>query len=189
MFMFMFMFMFMCMCMCMCMCHDPCRRFFLNRKMTACVKNLPIKCAFFSCVAFLLVTGHCFSWADFFNRWHQSYQMVCFKTKNTNLDKSWRALDWKKFKYFMAIWNILWRFVIFYNHWVHFVFIWYHVPRKIWQPWLTPCQICNLYPWKADKPPRQASSLRLSVVWIRSSRFAIPRKLSTPKGFQVLNLN
>jgi hypothetical protein len=25
----------------------------------------------------------------------------------------------------MAIWNILWRFGIFYNHLVHFVFIWY----------------------------------------------------------------
>jgi hypothetical protein len=29
------------------------------------------------------------------------------------------------FIYFMAIWNILWRFGIFYDHLVHFVFIWY----------------------------------------------------------------
>jgi hypothetical protein len=29
------------------------------------------------------------------------------------------------FIYFMAIWNILWRFGIFYGHLVHFVFIWY----------------------------------------------------------------
>jgi hypothetical protein len=35
-----------------------------------------------------------------------------------------RALDWKMFIYFMVIWNILWRFGIFYDHLVHFVFIW-----------------------------------------------------------------
>jgi hypothetical protein len=28
----------------------------------------------------------------------------------------------------MAIWNILWRFGIFYDHLVHFVFIWYIFP-------------------------------------------------------------
>jgi hypothetical protein len=56
--------------------------------------------------------------------------------------------------YDMATWNILQTFGIFYDHLVHFVFIWYifpvwvhfsglgtffrfwyHVPRKIWQPW------------------------------------------------------
>jgi hypothetical protein len=40
-------------------------------------------------------------------------------------------------KYFMAFWNILGTFWIFYDHLVHFVFcvqFWYHVPRKIWQP-------------------------------------------------------
>jgi hypothetical protein len=55
----------------------------------------------------------------------QGCQMVCFQTKNLNLGKFWRALDWKKFKYYMDIWNILWRFGVFYNHLVHFVFIWY----------------------------------------------------------------
>jgi hypothetical protein len=42
----------------------------------------------------------------------------------------------------MAIWNILLTFGIFYDDLIHFVFIWYiffrfwyHVPRKIWQPW------------------------------------------------------
>jgi hypothetical protein len=43
-------------------------------------------------------------------------------------------VDWKMLIYFMAIWNILQTFVIFYDHWVHFVFIWYRLPRKIWQP-------------------------------------------------------
>jgi hypothetical protein len=82
--------------------------------------------------------------------WDQGCQMVCFQTKNPNLGKFWRrALDWKMFTYFMATWNVLWIFGIFSDHLVHFVFIWYilysfgtffrfwyHVPRKIWQPWL-----------------------------------------------------
>jgi hypothetical protein len=33
----------------------------------------------------------------------QGCQMVCFQTKNPNLDKFWRALDWKMLTYFMAI--------------------------------------------------------------------------------------
>jgi hypothetical protein len=70
--------------------------------------------------------------------------MVCFQTKNPNFGKFWRALDWKIFTYFIATSNILWRFRVFYDHLVNFVFIWcifsgfgimYHVPRKIWQPW------------------------------------------------------
>jgi hypothetical protein len=43
--------------------------------------------------------------------------MVCFQTKNPNLGKFWRALDWKMFIYFMAICNILWRLGIFYDIW------------------------------------------------------------------------
>jgi hypothetical protein len=58
----------------------------------------------------------------------QGCQMVCFQTKSTNLGKFWRALDWKMFIYFMAIWNILWTFGIFFDHLVHFVFIWYIFP-------------------------------------------------------------
>jgi hypothetical protein len=73
---------------------------------------------------------------------YQGCQMVSFQTKNINLGKFWRAIDWKMFMYFMAIWNILQTFWIFYDHLVHFMFIfgpffrfWYHMPRKIWQPW------------------------------------------------------
>jgi hypothetical protein len=40
--------------------------------------------------------------------------MVCFKTKNPNFGKFWKALDWKKMdmfyghlEYFMDIWDIL----------------------------------------------------------------------------------
>jgi hypothetical protein len=54
--------------------------------------------------------------------------MVCCQTKNPNMGKFWRVLDWKMFIYFMAIWNILWRFGIFYVRLVHFVLIWYIFP-------------------------------------------------------------
>jgi hypothetical protein len=77
----------------------------------------------------------------------QGCQMVSFQTKNPNLGIFWRALDWKIWIYFMAIWNILQTFGIFYGHleyfmtiWyicvnlVHLFWFWYYVRRKIWQP-------------------------------------------------------
>jgi hypothetical protein len=51
--------------------------------------------------------------------------MVYFQTKNPELGKFWRDFDWKMLIYFMAIWNILRTFEIFYDHLVHVVFIWY----------------------------------------------------------------
>jgi hypothetical protein len=48
--------------------------------------------------------------------------MVCFQTKNPNLGKFWRALEWKILVYFMAIWNILQSFG-------NIVVIWYIFPR------------------------------------------------------------
>jgi hypothetical protein len=48
---------------------------------------------------------------------------ICFQTKNSNLGKFSRALDWKKWIYFMAIGNILRTFGIFYDHLVHFVLV------------------------------------------------------------------
>jgi hypothetical protein len=38
---------------------------------------------------------------------------VYFRTKNHNLSKFWRTLDWKMLIYFMVIWDILWSFGIF----------------------------------------------------------------------------
>jgi hypothetical protein len=58
----------------------------------------------------------------------QGCQMVSLRTKNPNLGKFWRALDWTMLIYFMVIWNILQTFGIFYDHLVHFVFIWYIFP-------------------------------------------------------------
>jgi hypothetical protein len=81
-------------------------------------------------------------------RWDKEYvqqgcQMVCFQTKNPNLGKFCRALDGKMLLYFMAIWHILRTFVIIYDHFEHFVLIWYifyHAQRNIWQPWRAVCE-------------------------------------------------
>jgi hypothetical protein len=54
--------------------------------------------------------------------------MVPFQTKNPNLGKFWKALDWKMLIYFMPILNILPTFGIFYNHSAHFAFIWHISP-------------------------------------------------------------
>jgi hypothetical protein len=57
----------------------------------------------------------------------QGCQMVSFQTKNPNLGKLWRALHWRMLIYFMALRNILQTFGIFYDHLVHFGFIWYNL--------------------------------------------------------------
>jgi hypothetical protein len=40
-------------------------------------------------------------------RFDQGCQMVYFQTKNPDLGKFWRALQWKMLVYFMDIWHIL----------------------------------------------------------------------------------
>jgi hypothetical protein len=50
---------------------------------------------------------------------NQGCQMAYFQTKNPNLGKLLRALDWKMLLDFMAICNILQTFGIFYDHSVH----------------------------------------------------------------------
>jgi hypothetical protein len=69
--------------------------------------------------------------------------MVSFQTKNPNLGKFWRALEWKILEYFKVIgifyghleyftvigifyghWNILESFEIFYGHLAYFIAIW-----------------------------------------------------------------
>jgi hypothetical protein len=51
--------------------------------------------------------------------------MVCFRTKNPNFGKFWKALDWPMLIYFTAIVNILGTFDIFCGHLVQFVSVWY----------------------------------------------------------------
>jgi hypothetical protein len=59
----------------------------------------------------------------------QGCLMVCFQTKNPNLGKFWRVLQWKILVYFMIIWSILRPLEIFYGHLVYFVANWYISPR------------------------------------------------------------
>jgi hypothetical protein len=59
----------------------------------------------------------------------QGCQMSYFQTKNPNLGKFWRVLQWKMLVYFMAIWSNLWQFCIFYDHLVYFVLILYILSR------------------------------------------------------------
>jgi hypothetical protein len=51
--------------------------------------------------------------------------MVYFKTKNPNLGKFGRVLQWKMLVYFMANLSILRSFGIVYGHLVHFMANWY----------------------------------------------------------------
>jgi hypothetical protein len=53
----------------------------------------------------------------------------CFQTKNTNLGKFWRVLQWKLLVYLMAIWSIYSHLVYFVAIWKHFMVIWYIFPR------------------------------------------------------------
>jgi hypothetical protein len=55
----------------------------------------------------------------------QGCQMVSFQTKNLNLGKFWRVLEWKILLYFMAVWSVLWSFGILCGHLVYFIVIWY----------------------------------------------------------------
>jgi hypothetical protein len=47
-----------------------------------------------------------------------------FSNPKYQLGKFCRSLDWKMLIYLMAIWNILQIIGLFYDHLVHFVFIW-----------------------------------------------------------------
>jgi hypothetical protein len=58
---------------------------------------------------------------------YQRCQMVHFQTKNPNLGKFWRGLNWTMLLFIMDIWTIIRTFVIFNDRLVHFAFIWYSV--------------------------------------------------------------
>jgi hypothetical protein len=55
---------------------------------------------------------------------NQGCQMAYFLTKNPNLGKFWRVLQFKM----SAIWSILRPFGIFCGHLIYFIFIWYAFP-------------------------------------------------------------
>jgi hypothetical protein len=60
---------------------------------------------------------------------NQCCQMVYFKTKNLNLGKFWKVLQWKMLVIFMAISSILRSNGILYDQLVHFHVIWYICSR------------------------------------------------------------
>jgi hypothetical protein len=85
--------------------------------------------------------------------------MVSFPSKNPNLCKFWRASDGKRLIYFRALWNILRIFGIFYDHWVHFVFIWYNFSG-----------FGIMYPEKSGNPTCEYHQclVNLNLVWTES---------------------
>jgi hypothetical protein len=60
-------------------------------------------------------------------RWH-SY----FLTKNPNLGKFWKVLQWKMLLYYMAIRSIFQPFGKFYGHLVYFYPFWYILPVLVY---------------------------------------------------------
>jgi hypothetical protein len=83
-------------------------------------------------------------WAIFFTNSSghtalQGCQMVCLQTKNPNLGKFWRFMQWKILFYghlahFTDFCYILWTFGIVRGNLAYFSPFWYLAPRKIWQP-------------------------------------------------------
>jgi hypothetical protein len=67
-----------------------------------------------------------------FSAQDQGCQMVFFQTKNLDLGKCWRAFEFKKLVYYMAIWNILQPFGILYGHLVISWQIWYIFPVLVY---------------------------------------------------------
>jgi hypothetical protein len=61
----------------------------------------------------------------------QGCQMVCFQTKNSDLGKFWRVLQWKILVYFIAIWSILRPFGIFCGNYIGIFFpVWIFWTKK-----------------------------------------------------------
>jgi hypothetical protein len=79
-----------------------------------------VKCKL--CISVKPNTLHALTWTLSPRR--QGCQIVWFQTKDPNLGKNFRASEWKMLIYFMAIWNILWIFGVFFDHSVYFVLIW-----------------------------------------------------------------
>jgi hypothetical protein len=61
--------------------------------------------------------------------------MVYFQTKDPNLGKFGRVLQWNMLIYYIVIWSILWPFYIFDGHVLYFMVIYYISPRF--------CMLCH----------------------------------------------
>jgi hypothetical protein len=89
--------------------------------------------------------------------------MFYFQTKNTNLGKIWRALEWKMLSHFMTIRNIFWSFWnnllpfgIICGHLVYFSRFGMSGQRIIWQPCSLIIKILKFRIWNRFKN-RQAN--------------------------------
>jgi hypothetical protein len=82
-------------------------------------------------------------WRNVYSRHRQECQMVYFQTNKSQFgEKFWKDLEWKKFVYYMAVWNMLrpiWYSLQPFGNligiWLYFLPFWYNVSRKVWQPW------------------------------------------------------
>jgi hypothetical protein len=70
--------------------------------------------------------------SDSFCLLQQGCQMVCFQTKNPNLGKFLRVLQWKMMVYFIDTWSIYSILLYFMDIWYILVLVacWYLEPRK-----------------------------------------------------------
>jgi hypothetical protein len=116
---------------------------------------------------------------------YQGCQMVCFITKNPNLGKFWRAIEWKMLVYVMVNWNILGPFsnvvVIWYTYLTSFGYI---VSRKIWQPWYLSQKsrpTCSTYQIGFQLTAAAAFSIHLHPILILSSVTQISLLKKRPK--------
>jgi hypothetical protein len=116
------------------------------------------------------------------SRSNQGCQMEYFQTKNRNLGKFWRVLQWKMWVYFMNIWSILWPLIysmiiryIFCGNLVHFFTFWYIVGTRKNLATLVripphPCP--SMYWWWVliEMLSPKSKCLRVSVCWISPDR-------------------
>jgi hypothetical protein len=81
-------------------------------------------------------------------------QMVFFQTKNPNLGKFWRVLQWKMLVCFITVWNILRPFGRFHGHLVDFMVTWYILSS-----------FGKLYQQKSGNPALIAKLRRFTLPW------------------------
>jgi hypothetical protein len=118
----------------------------------------------------------------------QGCQMVYFQTKNAKLDKFWRAFDWKILIYFMATWNILQTFGIFYRHLEYFTDIWnilqtfgifYRHLEHVMTIWYILCSFGTFFPGLASCIKKNLATLKWFCPTFFASNKSKPEKIVT----------
>jgi hypothetical protein len=106
---------------------------------------------------------------------NQGCQMVYFQTKNRNLGKFWRALEWKKLVYSVALWNILHLVYVFNGN---LVFKWHCV---IFSPVLVYCIKKNLATLRVNSIETSWGRSQKFVATLRSPNFRVTKNVLTAK--------